>query len=85
MSQSEKKDWRDLAPKRPCSICTKYGDDTEHHKALVDYLDTPVEERRGVRWHTFVTLYLREVMKADGASSTWARHVDECMGRKNDR
>jgi len=85
MSQSEKLDWRDVRADKECLICRQYGEGTEQYEALKDYLDTPRPERHGVRWHTFVTLFLRDKLRSKGAASTWARHVDLCLERRADR
>ena len=87
MSQSNQQapDWRDLKAEKECLICREYDEDSAQAKALGDYLDTPRQDRHGVRWHTFVTLFLREKLKSKGAASTWARHVDMCLNRREDR
>lgn len=87
MSQSDEQalDWRDLKAEKDCLICKEYGEGTPQARALEDYLGTPRQERHGVRWHTFVTLFLRDKLKSKGAASTWARHVDLCLKRREDR
>lgn len=78
--------WRDLAKlQHKCLVCREYPPGTETHDALVDFLDTPKPQRSGVRWNTFVTLYLRETLGCQGSASTWARHVDECLDRREAR
>ena len=85
MSKSPKSpDWRDLQAEKKCLICEEYTDSPEQ-EALLDYLNTPRLERRGVRWHTFVTRYLRDALNCKGSPSTWARHVDLCLDRRHDR
>lgn len=78
--------WRDLGQlNHKCLICREYPEDSSQHRELVDFLNTPKVERRGVRWNTFVMLYLRETLGCSGSASTWQRHVDECLERREDR